>query len=277
MKSRTKKRIALILGMCLCAYPLIASIFERYEQQDAISTYQNEVEKNSDEIQNCLENAMRYNEMLYQSQKAIVAGLQEGILSEANYLQELNLTRTGMMGSIEIPKISVNLPIYHGTSDAVLSNAVGHVEGTSLPVGGNNTHSILTGHRGLPSSQLFTRLDEMEEGDLFYIKVCDEVLAYQVQKIQVIKPEEVECLEIQQDRDLVSLITCHPYGINTHRLVITGERTTYEKTEYLSIEQELPSVRELVFMVLPFIVLLVAFLNYIKERKEKKRAETKVS
>lgn len=277
MKSRTKKRIALILGMCLCAYPLIASIFERYEQQDAISTYQNEVEKNSDEIQNCLENAMRYNEMLYQSQKAIVAGLQEGILSEANYLQELNLTKTGMMGSIEIPKISVNLPIYHGTSDAVLSNAVGHVEGTSLPVGGNNTHSILTGHRGLPSSQLFTRLDEMEEGDLFYIKVCDEVLAYQVQKIQVIKPEEVECLEIQQDRDLVSLITCHPYGINTHRLVITGERTTYKKTEYLSIEQELPSVRELVFMVLPFIVLLVAFLNYIKERKEKKRAETKVS
>lgn len=276
MKSRTKKRIALILGLCLCAYPLVASLFERYDQQNAISTYQSEVTTNSDEVKKCLESATRYNEMLHQSRKAVVAGLQEGILSEANYLQELNLTRTGMMGSIEIPKISVNLPIYHGTSDAVLSNAVGHVEGTSLPVGGNNTHSILTGHRGLPSSQLFTRLDEMEEGDLFYVKVCDEILAYQVQQIQVVKPEEVECLEIQQDRDLVSLITCHPYGINTHRLVITGERTTYEETEYSSIGKELPSVRELVFMILPFILLLAVILNYIKERKEKKRAETKI-
>lgn len=276
MKSRTKKRIALILGLCLCAYPLVASLFERYDQQNAISTYQSEVTTNSDEVKKCLESATRYNEMLHQSRKAVVAGLQEGILSEANYLQELNLTRTGMMGSIEIPKISVNLPIYHGTSDAVLSNAVGHVEGTSLPVGGNNTHSILTGHRGLPSSQLFTRLDEMEEGDLFYVKVCDEILAYQVQQIQVVKPEEVECLEIQQDRDLVSLITCHPYGINTHRLVITGERTTYEETEYLSIGKELPSVRELVFMILPFVLLIAVVLNYIKERKEKKRAETKI-
>lgn len=277
MKSRTKKHLALVLGMCLCAYPLVASIFERCDQQNAISTYKSQIETNDADTQACIESAVKYNEMLHQSQKSVVAGLQDGILSEENYLQELNLTRTGMMGSIEIPKISVNLPIYHGTSDAVLANAVGHIEGTSLPVGGNNTHSILTGHRGLPSSQLFTRLDEMEEGDLFYIKVCDEVLAYQVRNIQIIKPEEVDCLEIQQDKDLVSLITCHPYGINTHRLVITGERTTYEETEYLSIAKELPSLRELVFMVLPFVLLVAVILNYIKERKEKKHAETKIS
>ena len=173
------------------------------------------------------------------------------------------------MGSIEIPSINVNLPIYHGTSDEVLSAGVGHLNGSSLPIGGVNTKSILTAHRGLPSSKLFTRLDELVEGDLFFIRVLNETLAYKVNDIQVIEPEDVAGLEIEEGKDLVSLITCTPYGLNTHRLVVTGERTEYEPAIYENIESKNMSIREYVFLAIPFVFLTIIVGRRINSARKK--------
>ena len=145
------------------------------------------------------------------------------------------------MGSLEIPKIDVDLPINHGTSDEALSNGVGHIQGTSLPVGGNNTHAVLSGHRGLPSSKLLVRLDEMKKGDYFFIRTCNKTLAYKIEK----------------NKDIVSLVTCTPYGLNTHRLVVTGKRVPYEENVYKSIDEGIPSIREILTNALPLIFLVV--------------------
>ena len=173
------------------------------------------------------------------------------------------------MGSIEIPSININLPIYHGTSDEVLSAGVGHLNESSLPVGGINTRSVLTGHRGLPNSKLFTRLDELEIGDLFFIRVLNETLAYKVSDIEVIEPEDVSGLEIEAGKDLVSLITCTPYGLNTHRLVVTGERTEYEPAIYENIESKNMSIREYVFLAIPFVFLTIVAVRRGKSARKK--------
>ena len=220
-KKSKKKRIRTILfiaGLLLCAYPLIASVMDQKYQQSVIQTYQGKMNQASDEkVQEVKKEAIRYNEMLWQANGIIVGNMEQGILGEESYQKQLNLSGTGMMGTISIPKINVNLPIYHGTAEEVLANGVGHLQESSLPVGGENTHCILTGHRGLPNAKLFTRLDEMEQGDLFFITVCGEKLAYQVTEIEIIHPEDVEGLGIQAEKDLVSLITCTPYGLNTKR------------------------------------------------------------
>ena len=171
------------------------------------------------------------------------------------------------MGSIEIPRISVNLPIYHGTSDEVLSSGVGHVLGSSLPIGGADTRSLLTAHRGLPNSKLFTRLDEIIEGDLFFIRVQNNTLAYKVNKIEVINPEEVEKLKIKENEDLISLITCTPYGINTHRLVVTGERVPFDKEEYENIDKKVMSFREIAFTIIPLALLGLVIGLKVKDKK----------
>ena len=195
-------------------------------------------EEDKSRIRDAIAKASEYNNMLFQTQGASIGDLQNEILSEENYENLLNLSgTTGVMGSIEIPKINVDIPIYHGTSEEVLASGVGHFQDSSLPVGGNNTRCILTGHRGLPNSKLFTRLDELEKEDLFFISTCGETLAYRITEIEVMEPEEAELLEILPEKDLCTLITCTPYGINTQRLVVTGERVPYEKVEYDSIEK----------------------------------------
>ena len=131
------------------------------------------------------------------------------------------------MGYIEIPKIDIKLPIYHGTSELVLNNGIGHLEGTSLPIGGKSTHSVLTGHRGMPSSKLFTDLNQLVIGDVFYIYILDNILAYQVDKISIISPDDVSELKIIEGEDIVTLMTCTPYGVNTHRLLVRGKRVSY--------------------------------------------------
>ena len=198
--------------------------------------------------------------------------LENGLLSDENYESLLN-SGTGIMGNIEIPKISVNLPIYHGTSEEVLSNGIGHLQGTSLPIGGMNTRSVLTGHRGLPNAKLFTRLDEMEKGDLFYLNIFGKTLAYQVNKIEIIEPEDMESLGIAEGKDLVSLVTCTPYGLNTHRLIVTGERIEYEKQVKERIKPELFSVREFFFMALPFLMILIQIIVYLINRKKRCKSE----
>ena len=270
-------RIVFVSGFLLLCYPLVGNYVQRQHQERAVADYQTGVDTGSEEERQAeISKANEYNDMLFQSHGAIVDNLDTSILSEESYQSLLDVSGTGVMGSIEIPKIDVDLPIYHGTSDEVLDLGVGHLEGSSLPIGGENTKSILTGHRGLPGSSLFTRLDEMEEGDLFFLDVMGETLAYKVCDIVTILPEDVESLEIEAGTDKVSLITCTPYGINTHRLVVTGERVPYEEAEYNSIMSELPSIRELAFMILPFALLgMVIIIKIVDWRKSKHEKQEK--
>lgn len=240
-----------------------------------ISTYESKV-KHTDKakINEQIQKAHNYNDMLFQTMGASVGDIDTDILSDESYENILNLAGKGIMGSIEIPKIGVDLPIYHGISDDVLSNGVGHLQNSSFPVGGENTRTVLTGHRGLPNAKLFTRLDELKKDDLFYIHVGNKTLAYQIYKIEVVKKEEApDVLGIEEGKDLATLLTCTPYGINTHRLILTGKRVPCSEKKKDAIEPEMMSWRELLFTALPFLivgVLLVRFiLNKRKERKLK--------
>lgn len=262
--------LVFIAGFLILLAPLIMNFVQGQHQKDAVSAYQSAVgNKSEEEIKQILANAEEYNNMLFQSNGAVVDNLDTSILSDESYNSLLNQSN-GIMGSIEIPKIDVDLPIYHGTSDEVLQVGIGHIQGTSLPIGGENTHCVLSGHRGLPGSKLFTRLDEMEEGDLFFIQVLGETLAYKVYNIQVIEPNDVSVMEIQAGRDDCSLITCTPYGLNTHRLVVTGERVPYEKAQYDSIDGQLPSIRELLFIIIPFALLATGIGLKVKDWRKAK-------
>ena len=255
-KNNILKKLSFLLGLILCSYPLISGIVQQQAQKGTVATYQQMINNSSNSsLEEALSKAKEYNEVLFESRTSLSSD-KLSILSEENYNTTLDIGN-GIMGSIEIPSINVNLPIYHGTTDEVLSAGVGHLNGSSLPIGGVNTKSILTAHRGLPSSKLFTRLDELVEGDLFFIRVLNETLAYKVNDIQVIEPEDVAGLEIEEGKDLVSLITCTPYGLNTHRLVVTGERTEYEPAIYESIESKNMSIREYVFLAIPFVFLTI--------------------
>lgn len=270
-------RIIFLAGFLLLLYPLISNMVHQRQQSDAVASYDSAVSNRSEEeIQEILNQATEYNNMLFQSNGAIVDNMDTSILSDESYNSLLNQAN-GIMGSIEIPKIDVDLPIYHGTEDNILSVGVGHIQGTSLPVGGENTHCVLSGHRGLPGSSLFTRLDEMKEGDLFFLSVMGETLAYKVYDIQIVDPDNTEVLEITAGKDDVSLVTCTPYGLNTHRLVVTGERVPYEESEYNSIGSELPSLRELLFIAIPFVLLAVAGGLKFKDWRKKKHAQENIT
>ena len=181
-------RILVIMGIGLCSVPLVSSIHSGIQQNNMISTYESEVKQtDKSKVKEQIQSAQKYNDMLFQTRGASVGNIDTEILSDENYESILNLTGKGIMGSIEIPKIGVDLPIYHGTSDDVLSNGVGHLQNSSFPVGGENTRTVLTGHRGLPNAKLFTRLDELKKDDLFYIHVGNKTLAYQIYKIEIVK------------------------------------------------------------------------------------------
>ena len=252
---------------------------ERQRQADAVATYRQTMEKEDEkEIEEKWRQANEYNEMLFQAKGGIVEETEE-----KKYEELLNIHGTDIMGSLEIPKIQVELPIYHGTEDEVLSNGIGHLEGTSLPIGGENTHSVLTGHRGLPSSKLLVRLDEMKIGDLFFIHTYKEVMAYKVEEIMVVKPEDTAWMEIKGEKDLVSLVTCTPFGINSHRLIVTGHRVDYKEKEYIKIKPQLPSVREIIVTVFPilFVVSIVVIeiknriQTYRRQRRRKRREKNR--
>lgn len=262
--------LVFIVGFLILLAPLVMNFIQGQHQKDAVSAYKSAVDNRSaEEIAKLLSDAEEYNNMLFQSNGAVVDNLNTSILSDESYNNLLNQSN-GIMGSIEIPKIDVDLPIYHGTSDEVLQVGIGHIQGTSLPIGGENTHCVLSGHRGLPGSKLFTRLDEMEEGDLFFIQVLGETLAYKVYNIQVVEPDDVSVMEIEAGRDDCSLITCTPYGLNTHRLVVTGERVPYEKAQYDNINGQLPSIRELLFIIIPFALLATGIGLKVKDWRKAK-------
>ncbi len=270
MKKRWGIYIMFFLGFLICCLPMAYSIFTQRHQSDVVATYQNAVSNAGDEVAAVKEDAQEYNSMLYQSGGGVLDSLDTSILSEESYRSQLDQTGTGVMGSLDIPKINVELPIYHGTGKEELSQGIGHLEGTSLPIGGENTHCVLTGHRGLPQSKLLIRLDEMKKGDYFFIRCCNEVLAYKVLKIQTVEPDDVSGLQIQQGKDLASLVTCTPYGLNTHRLIVTGERVDYEETQYEEIEETIPSGREMLLTFLPVIFIAVMCVLYLKDRRNRR-------
>ena len=223
------------------------------KQERIVSTYWDEIQVLEDEeVQSCMEQAKEYN---------------ASEVKMISYEKQLNLFGNGMMGSLDIPKIRLNLPIYHGTSEEALAKGVGHLKESSLPIGGIGTHSVLTGHRGLPEAQLFTRLDELEKGDLFFLRICNQTLVYQVKTIATIKPEEVEILAVQEERDLVSLITCTPYGLNTHRLVVTGERVEEKELTLEQIESSNVSRKGIVLIVIIWAILVVIILWKMKRNR----------
>lgn len=269
-KQQLLRILIFIVGFSLCTYPLISGLIENKTQKNTITTYEldaSTLDKNK--IKSAIASAKEYNSILYQTYGSFVGHSAE-ILSDSNYQQQLNLTNNSVMGIIEIPKINVHLPIYHGTNDAVLSKGIGHVKESSLPVGGINTRCLLTGHRGLPTSKLFTRLDELIVGDYFFVKIYNQTNAYQINHIDIIKPEDTNQLQIIPDKDLVSLITCTPYGINTHRLVITGERVEYQTNDIKAIQSKFPSLRESIFTILPFLFIILVIILIKSDRKEHK-------
>lgn len=210
-----------IIGLSLLLYPSFSDYWNSFHQSRAIASYAQTVTTiDDDQYEKMWAQAQEYNTTLAKKQN-------RWVLSEEEYVEYeglLNIGGTGIIGYIEIPTIKVSLPIYHGVDEAVLQIAVGHIEGSSLPVGGEGTHCVISGHRGLPSAKLFTNLDEMEEGDLFMMRVLDETLTYEVDQIRIVEPEDLSALEIEEGKDLCTLVTCTPYGINSHRLLVRGHR-----------------------------------------------------
>lgn len=214
--------LLLLTGLSLLLYPTVSDWWNSLHQSRAIAGYTEAVAGlDGESYDTWWARAREYNEGLpHKKDRYRMTGEEK-----EGYESQLNVAGNGIMGYIEIPRIKCSLPVYHGTDEAVLQVAVGHMAGTSLPVGGGTSHCVLSGHRGLPSAKLFTDLDQMEEGDLFMLHVLDETLAYEVDQITVVLPEEVNDLEMVEGEDYCTLVTCTPYGINTHRLLVRGSRT----------------------------------------------------
>ena len=213
--------LLLLIGLSLILYPSVSDYWNSFHQTRAIARYAEMVADIDNEIYDAVwQSAAAYNERLAE------IGVQWELTEEQReaYIRELDVTGTGIMGYIEIQKINCFLPIYHSTEDAVLQIAIGHLEGSSLPVGGESSHCILSGHRGLPSARLFTDIDQLAEGDTFVLRTLDEMLTYQVDQIRIVLPYELDDLKIEPGRDYCTLVTCTPYGVNSHRLLVRGHR-----------------------------------------------------
>ena len=212
---------ALLAGALLLLYPTVSDYWNSFHQSRAIASYAEQVADLDDNTYDQIwADARAYNETLDNSTSRFVMTEEQKKIYEAL----LNIADNGVMGYIEIPKIKCNLPIYHGTDEAVLQIAIGHVQGSSLPADGESTHCVLSGHRGVPSAKLFSDLDQLTEGDVFLLRVLDETLTYEVDQIRTVLPDELDDLAIEEGKEYCTLVTCTPYGINSHRLLVRGHR-----------------------------------------------------
>ena len=270
--------LGFLVGICILLYPAFSDFWNSKTQSRAIVNYESVLNQmDPQDYSAVFEDAYKYNDTLYKTKNPLL-----NHKKVPGYYEALNVVGNGMIGYLKIDRISVELPIYHGTSEDVLNKGVGHLEGSSLPVGGENTHSVLSAHRGLPSSKLFTDLDRIEKGDTFQIVVLDQVLTYQVDQVKVITPTELGDLQIVEGMDYCTLFTCTPYGINTHRLLVRGVRIEtmkekpiiYVSNEAFRIEPLLvtPAVAAPMLFVL-LIHLLVKYREPPKDTQQRKKEE----
>ena len=270
-KSNILLILILIVGLSLLLYPPVSNWWNSYRQSKVVSDYAARVaDLDNEEYQRILNDARAYNELV-----AAYGGGATALSAEqrADYLRQLDVDGTGVMGYIDIQKIRCTLPIYHGTDDGVLQIAIGHIEGSSLPVGGESTHCVLSGHRGLPSARLFTDIDQLVEGDTFLIRTLDEVLTYEVDQIRIVLPREVGDLRVEPGEDLCTLVTCTPYGVNTHRLLVRGHRVD-TKPGTLAVTAEAFQIRPVVIMpaiAIPILLLLLIWALIWSARKSPQR------
>lgn len=264
----------LLGGIGVFLYPTVSNYLAEKNQTRAIQTYQEAVdEMDTGQLEEAWRQAEEYNENLTGDPVHDPFMPGSGYALPENYLDVLNVD--GVMGYVEIPKINVYLPIYHGTAEETLRRGVGHMESTTLPIGGTDRHAVLTGHRGLPSAKLFTDLNLLEPGDHFYVHVLGKILAYEVDSIKTVKPDELALLTVEPGRDLVTLITCTPYGVNTHRLLVRGTRVEYVPQEQEETGSTGVQWNELMYGVIGVLagmlllgIVLLFFLLWKKQKKE---------
>ena len=263
-----------LVGLSVMLYPSVSDAVNRKHQSRAVASYAEEVEQLSDaDYQTYFDAADAYNRQLNTTPNAFY---KPDLVS--GYAQTLDISGTGIMGYITIPKISVELPIYHGTDEGVLQVAAGHLEGSSLPVGGAGTHAVISAHRGLPSAKLFTNLDELEVGDRFTITVLNRVLTYEVDQISIVLPTEVDQLLPTEGMDYVTLMTCTPYGINTHRLLVRGKRVeTTESQKHIRVAADAFRIEPIIVAPILAIPMLLAALvgvlvtPHLRKRSKRRR------
>lgn len=275
---KNKSTIILILvffvGLSVMLYPTISDYVNQLHQTRAVANYAADVDKLSDaDYTAYFEAADAFNAQIAADPDALYFPDRF-----PSYKSTLDVTGTGIMGYITVEKIGVELPIYHGTSDAVLQVATGHLEGTSLPVGGASTHAVISAHRGLPSAKLFTNLDQLEVGDTFTITVLDRTLTYEVDNISIILPTETDELKVVEGKDYVTLMTCTPYGINTHRLLVRGRRiTTPDKLKHIRVTSDAIKIEPILtapIMALPLLLVLLFWRLFAPSKRSSTKDET---
>lgn len=264
--------LVLVLGLGIMLYPTVSDWWNSFHQTRAIASYSDTVATMDNEIYDQLwQEAEAYNAAL--AQKANPYFFTEE--DQALYDSTLNVSGTGIMGYIDIPEIKCTLPIYHGTSDAVLQVGVGHIEGSSLPVGGEGTHCVLSGHSGLPSAVLFTHLEDLDIGDLFTLQIMDETLTYEVDRFNRVLPHEMELLTIEEGKDSCTLVTCTPYGVNTHRLLVHAHRVANESaTAHIRVTADAVRIDPILVSpaaAVPMLLLLFLWLMFGGGKKKPKK------
>jgi len=261
--------LVFLAGLSLLLYPTFSDYWNSFHQSQAIASYAESIQAiDDDHYERLLNEAYAYNRELAQEPLSLM-------VSEprmAVYNSVLDITGTGIMGYIEIPTIKCSLPIYHGTDDSVLQIAIGHIPGTSLPVGGESTHCVLSGHRGLPSARLFTDIDKLGPGDTFMIRTLNETLTYEVEKVSIVLPAEVEGLRIVEGEDLCTLVTCTPYGVNSHRLLVTGHRVDTVNQMVIRVTADAMQIEPMFVapvVAAPMLLVLLVLVMFGGKRKRK--------
>ena len=259
-----------IIGVSLLLYPIFSDWWNSMHQSRAVASYAQEVANIDDEqYQHIWNDAWNYNASLAERENGYTLSDEQ----KEEYNRLLDIGGTGIMGYIEIPIIGVTLPIYHGSDEAVLQIAVGHLDWTSLPVGGESSHCVVSGHRGLPSAKLFTDLDKLVEGDVFIFRVLYEILTYEVDQILIVEPHDVESLKIVEGEDLCTLVTCTPYGVNSHRLLVRGHRVeTQEEAKTVRVTSDAIQIEPTIvapIVALPMLLVLLIILMIPKSFKRR--------
>lgn len=277
--------VMVLISLLLLSYPFISNYLMSLNQSSEVEAYEQDMENIDDkDISFARKEAEEYNKSLF-GKVVLTDPFDPGVeqTKDVEYEKLLNLSGNSVMASIEIPVINVKLPVYHGTSDEALKNGAGHLQKTSLPVGGKGTHSVITGHTGLSSARLFTDLNLLKEGDIFYIHCLNDTLAYQVDQIKVVEPNVTKDLKIDPQQDYVTLVTCTPYGVNSHRLLVRGSRVPYEEAKSVTAnnitrESESTWMKEykkaLVMGSIIFAIILIAFviIRFILKKRNKNTA-----